>query len=77
MFGLLPRPLILPNFGKIDPERSSVSGYRYPRAYFRFGGVASNPNSIPLNPPSKGGLPIRFPLFQGGLGGIIILPPQT
>ena len=30
-------------------------------AYFRVGGVASNSNSIPLNPPSKGGLPIRFP----------------
>jgi len=30
---------------------------------FQGWGVASN--SIPLNPPSKGGLPIRFPLFQG------------
>jgi hypothetical protein len=25
---------------------------------------------IPLNPPSKGGLRVRFPPFEGGLGGI-------
>jgi Histidine kinase-, DNA gyrase B-, and HSP90-like ATPase len=28
------------------------------------------PCSIPLNPPSKGGLAIRFPPFEGGLGRI-------
>ena len=39
------------------------------RAYFRVGGVASNPNLIPLNPPSKGGLLIRFPPFSRGARG--------
>ena len=34
-------------------------------AYFRVGGLASNSNSISLNLPSKGGLSIRFPFFQG------------
>ena len=31
--------------------------------------LASNSNLIPLNPPSKGGLPIRFPPFLRGVRG--------
>ena len=48
---------------------SLVEGGRCERAYFRVGGVASNSSSIPLNPPSKGGLPIRFPPFSRGARG--------
>ena len=52
---------------------------RIPRpygAYFRVGGVASNSSSIPLKPPSKGGLPIRFPPVSKGGRGDQSSPPK-
>jgi len=51
--------------------KAETIGYEFSNGVFRgWGGVASNPNLIPLNPPSQGGLPIRFPAFKANLVGV-------